>query len=80
MFDRPKSGFNVPLQDWLRGPLKDWAEDLLSHNRLKEQNLLDTGLVSARWKDFKEGRDVHANASDIWSVLMFQAWYERWMK
>ncbi len=80
LFDRPKSGFNAPVQDWLRGPLKAWASDLLSLDRLKKQNILNAGLVAKRWSDFQNGRGGHANATDLWAALMFQAWHDRWMR
>lgn len=79
LFDRPKAGFNVPVDQWLKGPLKGWANDLLSLDRLKNQNILDADMVRGRWIEFLAGRGGHANASDIWSVLMFQTWHDRWM-
>ncbi|PZO87195.1 MAG: asparagine synthase (glutamine-hydrolyzing) [Micavibrio aeruginosavorus] len=80
MFDRPKTGFGIPLAQWLKGPLKGWASDLLSPDRIRAQGLLDETLVTARWKDFLDGRAANANANDIWAVLMFQSWHDRWMK
>ena len=78
--DRPKSGFNVPLRQWLAGPLRVWASDLLSLDRLKRQNVLNAELVAGRWEDFLAGRGGHANAADLWAALMFQSWHDRWMK
>lgn len=80
MTDRPKSGFNVPLHQWLKGPLKGWGDDFLSLDRLKKQNILNAELVYGRWKDFQSGRGGHANATDLWAALMFQAWHARWME
>ncbi len=80
LFDRPKAGFNVPLHQWLRGPLNAWGNDLLSLDRLQKQNIVNPGLIAARWEDFQQGRGGHANASDLWTALMFQAWHDRWMK
>lgn len=80
MFDRPKAGFNVPLHEWLRGPLKPWGDALLDRGRLKTQNLLNADLVANRWQDFQAGRGGHANATDLWTALMFQSWHDRWMK
>jgi asparagine synthase (glutamine-hydrolysing) len=80
MFDRPKSGFSVPLHQWLRGPLKGWGDDLLSLDRLKRQGILNAELVAASWQNFQAGRAGHANASDLWTALMFQSWHDRWMK
>jgi asparagine synthase (glutamine-hydrolysing) len=80
LFDRPKSGFNVPLQAWLRGPLKAWGDELLCLDRLKKQNILSPALVASRWGAFQAGRGGHANASDLWAALMFQVWHDRWIK
>lgn len=82
LFERPKSGFSVPLHDWLKGPLKAWGDDLLALDRLEKQNILNAGLVAGRWQDFQSGRarHGHANATDLWAALMFQSWYARWME
>lgn len=80
LFDRPKTGFGVPLHQWLKGPLKSWGDDLLDYGRLKNQDILDADLVAGRWRDFQDGRSGHANATDLWTALMFQAWHDRWMK
>lgn len=79
LIDRPKTGFGVPIQDWLKGPLKSWGDDLLSEDRLKKQNILNATLVAQRWRDFQSGKAGHANTSDIWTALMFQSWHDRWM-
>lgn len=80
LFERPKAGFSVPVQQWLRGPLKAWGDDLLSLDRLKKQNILNADLVHGRWAAFQAGRGGHANATDLWAALMFQAWHARWME
>lgn len=77
MFERPKQGFNIPVGDWLRGDLRDWAEDLLSADTLKAHGLLDAGLIRKVWDTHQNGQGNHANA--LWSVLMFQAWHKKWM-
>lgn len=70
-FDRPKRGFGVPVADWLRGPLRDWAEDLLSPARLAH-GTLHAGAVRTLWQQHISGwRD---NSRVLWSLLMFQAW------
>ena len=78
MIDRPKMGFSIPLAQWLRGPLRDWAEDLLSEAELKKCGLLDPTPVRKAWAEHLSGR-VNRSAP-LWSVLMFQAWYRRWME
>lgn len=73
MVDRPKKGFSVPLADWLRGPLRDWAENLLDEYRLKQQGLFDATQVRLVWEQHKSGAcDWH---NRLWSILMFQVWY-----
>ena len=74
--ERPKQGFNVPVREWLRGPLHDWAEALLDPRRLDEQGLLDTTAVRRMWQQHRSGWGDRKNM--VWSILMFQAWYETW--
>ena len=76
-FERPKMGFGVPIGDWLRGPLRPWAEDLLDEPRLRDQSLLDAGVVRAVWLAHRDGRADHS--ARLWAVLMLQSWVDRWM-
>ena len=69
--DRPKRGFSVPLGDWLRGPLRDWAEALLDESRLRGEGFFDPAPVRRAWRRQLGGA---ACAHRLWSVLMFQAW------
>jgi asparagine synthase (glutamine-hydrolysing) len=75
-FDRPKSGFGVPVGEWLRGPLRSWADTLLDPGRVEREGYLDAGVVQRVWQDHLRRRrnDDHR----LWIVLMFQAWRERW--
>jgi asparagine synthase (glutamine-hydrolysing) len=74
LVDRPKQGFSVPLKDWLLGPLRDWAGDLLNPDRLRRENFLDPAAVRQKWAQLATGRDPVKHA--LWAVLMFEAWLD----
>jgi asparagine synthase (glutamine-hydrolysing) len=76
LVDRPKTGFGIPLDDWLRGPLQPWASDLLATDRLDRQGWFDAGRVGQVWAEHRGGR--HNHGSWLWNVLMVQAWSDRW--
>jgi asparagine synthase (glutamine-hydrolysing) len=76
LIDRPKMGFAIPLAEWLRGPLRDWAETLLDERRLRETGLVNTGRVRALWTEHIDGRRNHQHL--LWDILMLEAWRERW--
>ena len=72
MFERPKAGFAMPVGPWLRGPLREWAEELLDPTRMRQEAYLDPAPIQTRWRDHLEGRADGTQA--LWPVLMFQAW------
>jgi len=75
IIDRPKAGFGIPVGEWIKGPLRPWAEHLLSPGALKADGLLDPAIVQRRWKDHLAGRRDSTPA--LWAVLMLQAWLEQ---
>ncbi|MBV6417532.1 MAG: Asparagine synthetase [glutamine-hydrolyzing] 1 [Steroidobacteraceae bacterium] len=72
--ERNKQGFGAPVADWLRGPLRDWAEGLLATDRLRREGYFETTVVRDLWAQFQGGnRKWHTH---LWNVLMFQAWLD----
>jgi asparagine synthase (glutamine-hydrolysing) len=75
--ERPKMGFTVPIGDWLRGPLRPWADSLLDQRRLAAEGIFHPEPVVQRWREHLAGsHDWH---DSLWTVLMFQAWKDRWL-
>lgn len=75
LVERPKMGFGIPLDDWLRGPLRDWAEALLDESRLRREGFLDPAPIRAAWCLHLERKASFGYR--LWSVLMFQTWLEQ---
>lgn len=75
LIERPKMGFGVPIDRWLRHDLREWADDLLSAQRLQRQGLLDVDLVRQKWDEHLSGERNWQGA--IWNILMFQAWWDQ---
>lgn len=76
LIERPKQGFGVPIGEWLRGPLREWAEYYLAEHRIQEEGFFHAEPIRRRWKEHLMG---HRNWQHfLWNILMFQAWLERW--
>ncbi len=76
LFERPKMGFGVPIDSWLRGPLREWTEDLLDEKRLRNAGYFDPHPIREVWR-------AHLNGAQnlqyhLWGILMFETWRERW--
>jgi asparagine synthase (glutamine-hydrolysing) len=76
LVERPKTGFAIPLGEWLRGPLRDWAETLLSEDRLRDGGLVSVADVRRTWAEHLSG--ARNWQYRLWDVLMLEAWRERW--
>lgn len=74
LVERPKMGFGIPLDSWLRGPLREWASQLLAPRRLREEGFFDADVVRKKWMDYLAGRG--AWQFHLWDILMFQLWLD----
>jgi asparagine synthase (glutamine-hydrolysing) len=75
LFERKKAGFAVPVGEWMKGPLRDWAEDLFDRDRMSAEGWLDADIIHRRWRDHLSGR--RDSTAALWAVLMFQAWLRK---
>ena len=74
LIERPKMGFSVPLDNWLRGPLHDWASNLLDPARIRQEGFFHAEPITKIWTEHLRGKRNWQH--HLWSVLMFQAWVE----
>ncbi|WP_028880843.1 asparagine synthase (glutamine-hydrolyzing) [Terasakiella pusilla] len=75
--ERPKMGFGVPVGEWIKGPLREWAEALLSEQKLLQHNLVQVEAVRQRWHEHQLG--THNWQAGLWNVLMLQSWADEWL-
>jgi len=75
IYERPKSGFAVPIGLWLKTSLKDWAEDLINIRRMKEEGFLNSDEVHKIWNEHLENKKNHESL--LWNILMFQSWIRK---
>lgn len=74
LIERPKMGFGIPINDWLRGSMRDWAENLLSESRLKREGYFNPGPIVQKWQEHTSGKRNWGY--HLWNILMFQSWLE----
>ena len=75
LLDRPKMGFGVPVAEWLRGPLKEWANELLSMERIEADGFFDSKIIQNHWQQHISGKKNRSYG--LWAIIMFQAWHEK---
>ncbi|MBT5471758.1 MAG: asparagine synthase (glutamine-hydrolyzing) [Nitrospina sp.] len=75
LVDRPKTGFGVPIHSWLRGPLRDWAEELLNESAMRKEGFMNASVISRKWKEHLSGKWNWQYL--LWNALTFQSWLRR---
>ena len=75
LIERPKQGFSIPIDDWLRGPLKDWADNLISEDMIEAFGVLQPHTVREVWSEHLSVRRNHGHL--LWSLLMLQQWLQQ---
>ena len=75
LIERPKTGFAIPIAEWLRGQLRDWAEELLDESRIVQDGFFYYEPIQKKWQEHLSGKKDWS--SNLWSILMFQVWYEQ---
>ena len=75
LIEQPKMGFAIPIDSWLRGPLRDWAENLLDENRLKQDGFFHSKPIRNKWQEHLTGKKNWQHF--LWNILMFQSWLEK---
>jgi len=78
LWDRPKTGFGIPLGEWLRGPLRDWADSLLLDRAWNESWMLNSSVIQSCWDQHLSGRRDYTR--ELWTVLMLRQWADRWSR
>ncbi len=78
LVERPKQGFSVPIGEWIKGALKDWAQELISSSRLKREGILRADVIDILWKEHLRGEFNYEHL--LWNVLMFESWVDRWYR
>ena len=75
LIERPKAGFAIPVGQWIRGPLREWADDLLNETRMQHEGYLNHKLVQKLWRQHLSGS--YDWTPRLWAILMFQAWIDK---
>jgi asparagine synthase (glutamine-hydrolysing) len=75
LIERPKAGFAIPVGQWIRGPLREWAADLLNEERIRREGYFNPELVQQLWQQHLSGK--YDWTPRLWAILMFQAWLDK---